>query len=294
MARYLKDLADVLRAAGLTVVEIPGWKTRGRPGRFNPTGILAHHTGGASDSLAYVKWMALEGRADEDPPLPAPLAQLSLDREGVWYVMAAGRANHAGRCKPVGGLKTYGGGRGYGDGNEQMVGVEAMNTGDEGWAPAQYDSYVRGVSALTRHYGWRPPLGHKETSLSGKPDPGRMDMDKFRRDVAADNPNQEDDMPTTKEVVDGLLAADRIPAPSPNPGNPNFTVAGALEWTLRRSSQTYAAVTELKATVAGLSAAVEALAASKGADPAVIAEEVAKAVKERLAQITVSDAADPS
>ena len=30
MARYLTDLADVLRAAGLTVVEVDGWQ-KGRP-----------------------------------------------------------------------------------------------------------------------------------------------------------------------------------------------------------------------------------------------------------------------
>lgn len=180
MARYLTDLADVLRAAGLKVVEVPGWKTRGRPGSFEPTRVLAHHTGGASDSRAYIDWMATDGRSDLKPPL----AQLGLDRKGTWYVMAAGRANHAGRCKPIHGLKAYAG-RDYGDGNAQMVGVEAMNTGSEGWSSAQYDSYVIGTAALTNHYGWAPPLGHKETSTSGKWDPGLVDMDEFRRDVAA-------------------------------------------------------------------------------------------------------------
>jgi hypothetical protein len=224
MARYLTDLVDVLRAAGLKVVEIPGWKTRGRPGSFAPTRVLAHHTGGKSDSRAYVDWMATDGRSDLKPPL----AQLALDRSGTWFVMAAGRANHAGQCKPIDGLKTYGDGRNYGDGNAQMVGVEAMNTGSEGWAPPQYDSYVRGVSALTKHYGWRPPLGHRETSLSGKPDPGRMDLDDFRRDVKADNPTpQEDDVQLSDKV--------RVADPK-NPGKFIDVTVGAI---LARASWTY-------------------------------------------------------
>src|SRR5512139_3742239 len=140
MATYLTDLADVLRGAGLTVVEIPGWKTRGRPGTFAPTRVLCHHTGGPGDGLAYATWMAVDGRSDLNPPL----AQLGLDRKGVWYVQAAVRANHAGQCKPIDGLKAYAG-RSYGDGNAQMIGVEAMNTGSEGWTSTQYDSYVRGV-----------------------------------------------------------------------------------------------------------------------------------------------------
>jgi hypothetical protein len=41
-------LADVLRAAGCTVVELAGWQNRGRPGSFGPVkGVLCHHTAGS-------------------------------------------------------------------------------------------------------------------------------------------------------------------------------------------------------------------------------------------------------
>lgn len=179
---YLTDLADVLRRAGLDVVEIPGWKTRGRPGTFAPIGILCHHTAGAADGLAYATWMAMVGRDD----LPAPLAQLGLNRKGTYFVQAAGRANHAGKCKPIAGLKALSG-RDYGDGNAQLVGIEAMNTGSEGWTTAQYDAYVRGCAAINAAYGFPASrtLAHRETSLSGKPDPGGIDMPKFRTQVAS-------------------------------------------------------------------------------------------------------------
>ncbi|MEO5745789.1 MAG: N-acetylmuramoyl-L-alanine amidase [Terracoccus sp.] len=172
---YLTDLADVLRAAGLNVIEVPGWKTRGRPGAFNPKGVLCHHTAGTSDSRAYIDWMAITGRTD----LNAPLAQVGLSRTGIAYVMAAGRANHGGKMRAIAGLPA-------GDGNATLIGIEAMNTGFEGWSPAQYAAYVLICAALNNHYGWPASrtLGHKETSLSGKIDPGKMSMPDFRADVA--------------------------------------------------------------------------------------------------------------
>lgn len=179
MATMLTDLADVLRAAGCNVIEISGWKTRGRPQtdtqRFNPQGVLCHHTAGTSDSRTYVEWMAITGRTD----LAAPLAQIALSRTGIVYVMAAGRANHAGKMKAIAGLPA-------GDGNATLIGIEAMNTGFEGWGPAQYAAYVKVCAALNNHYGWpaKRTLGHKETSLSGKIDPGQMSMPDFRADVA--------------------------------------------------------------------------------------------------------------
>ena len=40
----LTDLADVLRRAGLTVVEEPGWKTRGHGVMTSVKAILIHHS----------------------------------------------------------------------------------------------------------------------------------------------------------------------------------------------------------------------------------------------------------
>lgn len=174
----LTDLADVLRKAGLTVVEIEGWQTRGRPastGSFAPVGNLWHHTGASNtDALAYAKWLALDGRSD----LPAPLCQVSPGRDGTIYVCAAGRSNHAGSAKASGPVPA-------GDGNTLYIGWECQNSGSEGWTPAQYDAMVTAAAATSLHYGWSSEANraHKETSLTGKWDPGLLDMVDFRQDV---------------------------------------------------------------------------------------------------------------
>ena len=188
----LTDLADAARKSGLTVVEIDGWRTNGRPastGPFDPRGVLCHHTGSydaladAPDDLAYARWLANQGRDD----LPAPLCHLALSAEGVVYVTAAGRANHAGTAKPSGPVPG-------GDGNELYIGIEAMNNGTQGWTPVQYDAYVRLCRALVDHYGWTAQhvRAHKETSYTGKWDPGGLDMNQLRADVARDTPLEDD------------------------------------------------------------------------------------------------------
>lgn len=176
---YLGDLADVCREAGLTVREVPGWKTRGRPastGGFNPVGVLCHHTATPPTmSDAALVDLLVKGRSD----LPGPLCQLGLMRDGTVYVIAAGRANHAGTAKASGTVAA-------GDGNALYLGIEAANTGTgEPWPKAQYDAYVRLCAVLSlRITGGSigTVRGHKETSVTGKIDP-TFDMSKFRDDV---------------------------------------------------------------------------------------------------------------
>lgn len=182
--RRLTDLADVLRDAGLDVEEIDGWKTRGRPastGGFSPVGNLWHHTGGAPDTRAYADWMAREGRAD----LPAPLCHVAVTRGGRMIVSAAGRANHAGKARAAGPVPA-------GDGNALYAGWECMNTGSEGWTKDQYRAMVVAAAATSLHYGWSAQANraHRETSTTGKWDPGQLDMDRFRADIAREMDRQ--------------------------------------------------------------------------------------------------------
>lgn len=183
--RRLHDLPDVLRKAGLRVVEVPGWRDFSRPestGGFNPVGNLWHHTGAKDtnplsldDDLAYAKWLAEIGRSD----LPAPLCQLSVGRNGTIYVCAAGRGNHAGTAKASGPVPA-------GDGNALYIGWECQNTGSEGWSGPQYEAMVKGAAATSLAYGWTAVANraHKETSVTGKWDPGQLAMDDFREDIA--------------------------------------------------------------------------------------------------------------
>jgi hypothetical protein len=170
LATYLTDLADVLRAAGLSVVEVAGWKTRGHGGMAAVSSILVHHTAGAATgnypSLSVVR----DGRAG----LPGPLAQLGVGRDGTWYVIAAGLSYHAGAVDDA----RYG--------NSRAIGVEAEGTGYDAWPQVQYDSLVRGVAALTLHYKTAVARGHKEAAVpAGRKIDPNFDMDQFRRDVLA-------------------------------------------------------------------------------------------------------------
>ena len=172
------DLPALLRAEGLRVVEHEGWRTRGRPGSFNPVGVLAHHTAtGKSTSDEVVCRLLIAGRSD----LPGPLCQIGLARDGTVHLIAAGRANHAGVAKSSGTVAP-------GDGNTLYIGVEAFNDGiGEPWPASQYDAYVTLAAALCKHVtgnSAQTVRGHKETSVTGKIDP-RFDMDAFRARVHA-------------------------------------------------------------------------------------------------------------
>lgn len=172
MARIL-EAANVLRAAGLTVVEVSGWRTRGRE-LAGIRGGVAHHTATAATARGDYPTLGLvrDGRAG----VPGPLSQLGLGRSGTWYVIASGRANHAGvvhtRFKAT-------------HSNEYSIGVEAEHPGRGAWSTTQYDAYVRGCAALGHHYGiaW---YGHREVAAPAgrKVDP-TFDMTVFRASVTA-------------------------------------------------------------------------------------------------------------
>lgn len=174
MTYSLTWLADVLRAAGLAVVEQPGWKDRGRAEMGTVKGVLCHHTAGPMKDNAPSLGIVQNGRAD----LPGPLSQLVLARDGTYYVVGAGRCNHAGA----------GSWQGVTTGNSSFIGIEAENagTGADPWPQVQMDAYVRGVAAILKHIGADSVMaaGHKEYALprGRKPDPS-FDMVAFRESV---------------------------------------------------------------------------------------------------------------
>lgn len=153
-------LADVLRSEGLTVFEAAGWQTRGVEFSHAIDGVVGHHTASNRKSGNFPSFsIVITGR----PDLKGPLCELLLGRDGSWYVIASGIANHAGK----------GAWKGTALGNGSTIGIEAENDGiGEPWSQKMLDSYVRGVAALLRHlaldplrfcshYEWALPQGRK-------------------------------------------------------------------------------------------------------------------------------------
>ncbi|CAF3060211.1 unnamed protein product, partial [Rotaria sp. Silwood2] len=87
----LIDLANILRKANLTVVEVDGWKTRGHGEMNSVKSIILHHTAGPATG----DFPSLNIVRDGRPDLTGPLAQLGLGRTGSWDGIAAGRCCHA-------------------------------------------------------------------------------------------------------------------------------------------------------------------------------------------------------
>lgn len=178
MSFSLTWLPQVLRAGGLKVALTDGWETRGHGDMSNVVGVICHHTAtpGKTANMPTLKTL-IQGR----PDLSGPLAQLGLGRDGTYYVIAAGRCNHAG----------IGAWQGVTTGNSSFIGIEAENTGlpdDSPWPEAQIDAYRRGVAAILKRIGKGPQFcaGHKEFALppGRKSDPS-FDMNAFRSGVAA-------------------------------------------------------------------------------------------------------------
>ncbi|MGH3349296.1 MAG: peptidoglycan recognition protein family protein, partial [Nocardioides sp.] len=179
MANLPSNLPSILRDAGLKVVEVDGWRDRGRPGSFAPVGVLCHHTATRkSSSDAAVVRLLRVGRSD----LPGPLSQIGLARNGTVYLIAAGRSNHAGRAKSSGTVAA-------GDGNTLYIGIEAFNDGvGEPWPIVQRDAYellAAVLSVKVTGNSVNTVRGHKETSVTGKIDP-TFNMSAFRDAVGAE------------------------------------------------------------------------------------------------------------
>lgn len=171
-------MADAFRQNGLTVTETKGWKSRRSRGSFEPRGVLFHHTAsnrhsGAKPALGLV----VKGR-EGAKPLPGPLCNVLVGRDGVVYLIAAGRANHAGRGGPWRGIPTD-------SGNKYTVGVEVENDGKKEPYSKEllqvcdvvFATLLLGLQLRTKYLG-----GHREWT-DRKIDP-RIDMDQYRIRVA--------------------------------------------------------------------------------------------------------------
>lgn len=248
-------LPHVLRAAGLTVHETPGWQTRGDDNWGPVRGITAHHTGGARESTVAGEMRTL---LHGSQTAPAPIAQLFLERAGVWHVVASGLCFHN--------LVGWGGPN-RGHGNESLLGVEAQHSGGtEPWTELQYQSYVTGVAALVAHHasGWDVHVsrvaGHKEHQPGDKSDP-TFNMTRFRGHVAAALAGKDDDVTpediekVARRTAELVWSADRIARRDADgrpitTGNIRMAADYALSYGTSEAAQARAAIGLLRAEVA--------------------------------------------
>lgn len=146
--RYLVELADWLRSAGVAVVEMPGWQRASRSsGGFAPERpwcVMWHHTASRA-TPANDSYFICHGSS------VAPIANILLTRDGTAYVCAAGATNTNGRGKalsfsrgtvPTDAMNTY------------AVGIEMANDGlGETWPQAQIDSAFKISNTICQHLG---------------------------------------------------------------------------------------------------------------------------------------------
>lgn len=279
---YATWLPDVLTAAGVKVVTYPGWATRSSLGKRNPgpagplattrPAVLWHHDASPpGDSPgALNNWMR--------PQLAVPgaaSANVWVDRAGTWHILAAGTTWHAGDVNDSRWS------------NNNSIGIETDHTTGEDWPPALLSSLRRGTAAILTHVGRTPEDGlnfHKHVALprGSKVDPDGLDLTYERATVGAlmTNPTQgEDDMadPATQAQlarIENLLSTGRADRG-----------IGSESWPWAYGYFTEALMSKVdqaNLTIAAQSAALKALVAAQGADPAVIEATVKDAVKDAL------------
>lgn len=167
-SRYLVDLADVARRAGLTVVELDGWQSRARSsGGYDgaPWAVFWHHTASGGDGASDAHYCTF-GSPD------APVCNVVVGRDAVVYVCAAGATNTNGKGGPF----TLPDGRTIPlDGaNSRVIGVELSNNGVGQTFPAPMMDAALALSvACAQAYGFDPAnvCTHQHWAPSRKIDP---------------------------------------------------------------------------------------------------------------------------
>ena len=197
-------LEEVLRPVLGDKLEIlPGWENSGHGDFGDIWGVMWHHTGNAQATAQSIR----DGR----PDLAGPVSNLHIAPDGTVTIVAVGVCSHSG-CGSGFGLPTNAA-------NNRLIGIECAwptirpdGTFDKGerWPDAQIISMRDVGAALTKRlgHGAERNISHKEWagSAQGKWDPGNIDMNWFRGEVA--------------KAMRGEFSPDPPVAPLPKPVDP--------------------------------------------------------------------------
>ena len=228
----LTDLDKVLRDAGVPVVEVAGWRDRGRGGdggqylAGRPTHVMVHHTAGSAGASASSEVNYMVNVADAKPIANLYVAR-DADKGGAAaaWIMAAGPTNTNGK-----GTAPWANGLvAENDMNRHAVGIEiGCNGVGEAYGPKQQQTVVDACAALCRAYSI--PVGQVRAHFeytSRKIDPtgpsqwspngGKWNMDEFRSSV----------FQRIVEMDGGKPAPEPEPEPEkPKPEKPSKPVEG--------------------------------------------------------------------
>jgi hypothetical protein len=186
---WLRDLAEILRKAGIDVREMVyqqgkrkgmHWTTVGFQGRglTEFRGIMWHHDASPpGDSPGALSWLLYY--ANDNGYDLTPAAHIWVDRYGTWWIYAAGLSNHAGKGSSALAPNNTG--------NQYYLGIETDHGMNEEWPKAQLDSLRVGTAAIMRAYDLDPMKAlefHKTYAPGRKPDPDGLDLGEERLIVA--------------------------------------------------------------------------------------------------------------
>lgn len=220
--------AALLRAEGLTVVEVGRWQTHNRnhKGPWGPVhGVMIHHT--VTKGTQRTVDICRNGYT----ALPGPLCHGVIAKDGTVHLVGYGRANHAGLgdddvlAAVKGETAPPKPNEANTDGNRSFYGFECENLGDgkDPWPKEQLEAIERVSAALCRHHRWGPRSVIRHLDWQpGKVDPRGVDWDAMQ-DRIADRlavpvpkpPAKPPATPAAKPVVDlsKLQAAAKVDPP---------------------------------------------------------------------------------
>ena len=225
-------LADILRDAGLVVIEEPGWKARTQSTRnpYKPVGLLNHHTA---------------------PPNPYPVdrlyqkCNLFIARNGNVHVVSGGYQWDSGNGSPAVLAEvidgSFPGGRAKDrgiplepdvSGNPYFIDIEVDHPGDGSPLPdVQFEALIRTDAAILLHKGWgvQQLLGHSEWTprkIDPRWDGSWRPMPSIRaavQDMMEEMMARFDDVPVTHTFYEDIewLAEEGFTRPSDNPSTPD-------------------------------------------------------------------------
>lgn len=208
-------LLDILREAGLKVVEVGNWRTwnRNHMGPWGPVyGVMVHHT--VTEGTAATVRICRDGHAS----LPGPLCHIVVAKDGTLHLVGHGRANHAGLGDDdvlravMSELSAPAVNENNTDGNRHFYGLECENLGNgiDPWPIAQLQAIEKASAAICREHGWshQSVIGHKQWQV-GKIDPKGFSMDSMREQIRhrLESNSPEDDMTLTDDQIKKIATA---------------------------------------------------------------------------------------